>query len=218
MTTPTAEAADAPRYQPGAPAGNDEEAGYQPASPVEQSALHCKEEIGNSSMSHLPTAATAQSTQSTAHSAVDEIQVLIAEQRITGFTHAEIMTDTDTGQPVFCVATDQNLSDFEAVTPSRGVAAAQKLREAADRIEALANEYATKVTIPEFIERFGIYFMETLPDILGDTEPTGQVESYGWNLPDGRIGVLLADGISPVEQVAALRTIILSLQAQGSQA
>lgn len=28
----------APVYQPGAPAGNDEEAGYQPASPVEQSA------------------------------------------------------------------------------------------------------------------------------------------------------------------------------------
>ncbi|MFM9604281.1 hypothetical protein [Streptomyces turgidiscabies] len=26
----------APRYQPGASAGNDEEAGYQPASPVEQ--------------------------------------------------------------------------------------------------------------------------------------------------------------------------------------
>lgn len=28
----------APVYQPGASAGNDEEAGYQPASPVEQSA------------------------------------------------------------------------------------------------------------------------------------------------------------------------------------
>lgn len=31
-----------PRYQPGASAGNDEEAGYQPASPVEQSASTAK--------------------------------------------------------------------------------------------------------------------------------------------------------------------------------
>jgi len=38
----TASNGAAPVYQPGATAGNDEEAGYQPASPVEQSALHAK--------------------------------------------------------------------------------------------------------------------------------------------------------------------------------
>lgn len=36
------ENADSPRYQPGESAGNDGEAGYQPASPVEQSALTAK--------------------------------------------------------------------------------------------------------------------------------------------------------------------------------
>jgi len=36
MTTAATDAVAAPRYQPGAATGNDEEAGYQPASSVEQ--------------------------------------------------------------------------------------------------------------------------------------------------------------------------------------
>lgn len=38
----SADTGTAPVYQPGASAGNDEEAGYQPASPVEQSAPTAK--------------------------------------------------------------------------------------------------------------------------------------------------------------------------------
>lgn len=142
------------------------------------------------------------------------------EQSITGFALAEIMLDADTGQPTFCIATDQNLNDFQAATPARGIAAAEKLREQANRIEALANEYAATVTIPQFTESFGIYFAPSLSEILGETTPetTDQVESYGWTVPGGGIGVLLAEGLSPVEQVAALRTIVLTLKAQETRA
>lgn len=144
----------------------------------------------------------------------------IQEQGITASLTAEIMNDLDDGQPTLVASTQGNQGDLQVVTPAQLLAKVNEQRRQLDQIETLANEHAAKVTIPGLVDHFGVRFMKALPEILGDTAPdsTGQVESYGWNLPDGRIGVLLADGISPVEQVAALRTIILSLQAQGSQA
>lgn len=42
MKAAAIEAADAPRYQPGASTGNDGGPGYQPGPPVEQSARTCQ--------------------------------------------------------------------------------------------------------------------------------------------------------------------------------
>jgi hypothetical protein len=47
--TAITDAAVAPVYQPGAAAGNDEAAGYQPAASVEQSAPTAKQENGTCS-------------------------------------------------------------------------------------------------------------------------------------------------------------------------
>lgn len=139
----------------------------------------------------------------------------LPEQTIVASLTAEVMRDLDDGQPTLVASTQGNQGDLQVVTPAQLLAKVNEQRRKLDQIETLANEYAAKVTIPGLVDHFGICFMETLPDILGGTEPTGQVESYGWNLPDGRIGVLLADGLSAVQQVAGLRAIVLGLQAQG---
>ncbi|MER5209432.1 hypothetical protein ABT063_02230 [Streptomyces sp. NPDC002838] len=142
------------------------------------------------------------------------------EQSITAFALAEIVTDADTGQPTFCIATDQQLSDFQAATPARGLAAAEKLREDADRIEALANEYAATVVIPAFIEQYAIELeeldmaklFEDAPDLAAAFQAFSAVKN------DGSIIVAVPKGQAPIARLTAIRELVLDLQKQAAQA
>jgi len=63
-------------------------------------------------------------------------------QAITGFVHAEVMTDVDTGKPAFCLATDQSLGDFtQADTLDEVLKATATERARLNRIERLATEF-----------------------------------------------------------------------------
>lgn len=65
-----------------------------------------------------------------------------AEQSITGFIHAEIIADADTGQPTFCVAADQTLGDLREATSADPVYAATSAERARlNRIDRLATQF-----------------------------------------------------------------------------
>lgn len=142
------------------------------------------------------------------------------EQSITGFAHAEVMTDPDTGELIFCIATEQNLSDFQAATPSRGIGAAKKLREQADRIEALANEYAAAVVIPAFIEQYSIDLIETSLDGLAEISPriAEGFRAFAAREKDNTFTVVVPVGQASVERLAVIRNLILSLQERAAAA
>ncbi|WP_030173193.1 hypothetical protein [Streptomyces sp. NRRL S-813] len=140
----------------------------------------------------------------------------VEEQRVTAFAHAEIMIDADTGQPTFCIATEQTLGDFEAATPARGLAAAEKLREEADRIEALANEYAATVVIPAFIETYSIELEELDMAKLCEDAPdlAAKFQAFSAVKNDGSILVAVPAGQNPIARLAAIRDLVLDLRKQ----
>lgn len=143
----------------------------------------------------------------------------LPEQSITGFAHAEVMFDSDTGQSTFCVALEQNLSDFQASPIARGVAAAQKLREKADEIEALANQYAATVVIPEFIKHYGIELEEHNLTALAEDAPELAAGFSALGLQEGGVlTVIVPKGQLPVERLDAIRSLILHWQRKADAA
>ena len=144
----------------------------------------------------------------------------INEQSITGFAHAEIMLDADTGQAAFCIALNQNLSDFQAGPVARGLAAAEKLREKADEIEALTNEYAATVVIPAFIEQYGIVLEELDLATLTEDAPglAAGFRAFCAAKDDGTIIVAVPEGQPPVQRLTVIRDLVLDLQARAEAA
>lgn len=190
----------APVYQPGASTGHSEAAGYQPAAPrAIRTYLPGRERTALMSTSLTSTTATAS---------------ILADQTITAFALAEIMTDPNTGESTFCVATDQNLSDFQAATPARGLAAAEKLREEADRIEALANEYAERVVIPALIEQYSIELEELDTASLWEDAPglAAAFRIFAALQKNNTIVVVAPKGQAPVERLAAMLKLVPDLQ------
>lgn len=65
-----------------------------------------------------------------------------AEQTITGFVHAEIMTDPDSGKRALCVAADQTLGDLREATSASAVYALTNIERARlNRIDWLAAQF-----------------------------------------------------------------------------
>lgn len=136
------------------------------------------------------------------------------EQSSSTFLHVEIMNDLDDGHPTLVAATEGNLGDLQEVTPSQLLAKVAKLRADADRIEALANEYAATVAIPAFIEHYSIELeeldiarlFEDAPDLAAAFRAFSAVKN------DGSIIVAVPKGQAPVERLAAIRDLVLDLQ------
>lgn len=138
----------------------------------------------------------------------------IDEQSITASLTAEIMHDLDDGRPTLVAATEGNLSDLQEVTPSQLLAKVTKLRADADRIEALANEYAATVVIPAFIEHYSIELEELDTASLWEDAPdlAAAFRIFAALQKNNTIVVVAPKGQAPVERLAAIRELVLDLQ------
>ncbi|MGW0372431.1 hypothetical protein ACWDZW_26785 [Streptomyces coeruleorubidus] len=138
----------------------------------------------------------------------------LPEQSITASLTAEIMNDLDDGRPTLVAYAEGNAGDIQEVTPAQLVAKVAELRAHADRIEALANEYATKVAIPAFVEQYGIELEELDTAKLFDDAPNlaAAFRAFCAVKDDGGIIVAVPKGQAPVERLAAIRDLVLDLQ------
>ncbi|MFJ9628055.1 hypothetical protein ACIRU8_10225 [Streptomyces sp. NPDC101175] len=136
--------------------------------------------------------------------------VQMPEKSITAFAVAEVITNADDGQLTLCTATDEHLADYRASTVGQTIAAAQKLREKADQIEALADEYADKIILPALIQKFRIHLEELdaasvfaeLPDVAA--EFGAFVESHA----DGSYTFAVPAGQKPSARLAVILTLL----------
>lgn len=133
----------------------------------------------------------------------------IAEQIITQYALAEIITDYDSGELTLCIASKQDLSDYQAATAGQAADLAQQLRAKADQIEALANEYAETVVLPVLIREYRIDLQEW--DIT-TLDPMLRERLRSWRMTDGdRTVVIVPTGQSPIERLAAVADVVRSL-------
>lgn len=142
----------------------------------------------------------------------------IAEQSISAFVLVEVITDVETDEVTLCIASDMQLTDYRAAAVSDATALARQLREKADQIEALADEYAEKIAIPAFIGQYSIELeeldtaslLEDAPDLAAAFRAFSAVKN------DGSIIVAVPKGQGPVERLAAIRDLVLDLQKPAS--
>lgn len=158
-----------------------------------------------------PTASPAPREQSTG--------TLTPEQSLGMFVHVEIMNDLDDGHSTLAVATESNLGDLAEVGPSDAMRKIREAREQLDEAERLVNEYAASVTLPAFIAQFGIELIEIELDGLADINPE---LAAGFKAvcarTNGVLVVAVPKGQSPVERVAIVRDLVLSMERQADAA
>jgi hypothetical protein len=138
----------------------------------------------------------------------------LPEQAITASLTAEIMNDLDDGRPTLVAYTEGNAGDIQEVTPAQLLAKVAELRAHADRIEALANEYAAEVVIPAFVEQYSIELEELDTARLFEDAPNlaSAFRAFSAVKDDGSIIVAVPKGQAPVERLAAIRDLVLDLQ------
>ncbi|MEU5094916.1 hypothetical protein [Streptomyces sp. NPDC020996] len=138
------------------------------------------------------------------------------DQAVSASLTVEVMTDLDDGQRTLVAATQGNQGDLQVVTVAQALAKVATLREQADRIEALINEYAEKVMIPAFLTEFGIQLeeldttaiAESVPDLVDSFRAFAEVKN------DGSIIAAVPKGQPAAERLAAIRDLVLHLQKQ----
>jgi hypothetical protein len=143
----------------------------------------------------------------------------LPEQCLGTFVHVEIMNDLDDGRSTLMVSAETNLGDLAEVGPSDAMRKVREARAQLDEAERLINEYAETVTLPAFIEQFGIELVET--DIEGLAGIDAEVAAGFRALcarKDGAFVVVVPKGQAPVERVAAVRDLVLHLERQADAA
>lgn len=153
-------------------------------------------------MSKLPTTSMAPST--------------LADQAISASLTVEVTSDLDTGQPTLIAATQGNQGDLQVVTVAQAMAKVAALREQADRIEALINEYAEKVLIPAFLTEFDIELEELEIATLDGISPkvADAFQAVIATMPDGTTLVTVPTGQKPTERLAVIRDLVRYQQKQ----
>lgn len=144
----------------------------------------------------------------------------LPEQSVTVSLTAEIMNDLDTGEPSLLASTQGNLGDLAEVSVTTLMRQVRETRAQLDRIEGLANQYADAYLLPAFIERYGIELIETSIDKLTREDPDLAAGFRAWSAAknDGTLIVVVPEGQAPVERLAAIRDVVLSLQKQAVKA
>lgn len=148
-------------------------------------------------------------TMAQANGGVQVPTARIAEQSATGFGLAEVVTDIETDQVALCIASNPQLTDYRDASVGEAVALARQVREQADQIEALADEYAEKCVLPALIAKYRIEVEEFDPAVLADTPKLakafgGFIEVRG----DGTYLVAAPAGQKPSERLDTILALI----------
>ncbi|GAA4999646.1 hypothetical protein [Streptomyces siamensis] len=140
-----------------------------------------------------------------------------ADQSISTFRHVEIMMDLDDGQQMLVTASDANLGDLQVVTAAQALASIETMRGEADRMEALVNEYAATVLIPQLIAAFGIELEELDTASLCEGVPhlNAGLGVFCEARKDGTFLVVVPKGQNPVQRFHFMRELVRDLQKRG---
>lgn len=159
------------------------------------------------------TATSAKSSPATSNGGIQVPAAHIAEQSITAFGLAEVVTDIETDEVTLCIASDAQLTDYRGASVSEAVALARQLREQADQIEALADEYAEKVALPAFYREFRIELEEYDTASLFADAPELAAGFNAWCelRPDGSFLVAVPAGQKPTFRLAIIRELARDL-------
>lgn len=138
------------------------------------------------------------------------------DKSITASLTVETMTDLDTGQPTLVTSTEGNHGDLQMVTVTQALAKVTALREQADRQEALINEYAETVLIPDFLKAFNAELEELDVTTLDGISPKVAAAFQGLiaTAPDGTSTIAVPAGQTPTERLATIRTLVQQKQDQ----
>ncbi|MEU3161375.1 hypothetical protein ABZ753_28700 [Streptomyces griseoincarnatus] len=137
-----------------------------------------------------------------------------SDQSITASLTVETMTDLDTGQPALVTSTQGNQGDLQVVTVAQALAQVTALREQANRQEALINEYAETVLIPDFLKAFNAELEELDVTTLDGISPKVAAAFQGLiaTSPDGTSTIAVPAGQTPAERLATIRTLVQQKQ------
>ncbi|WP_306186923.1 hypothetical protein [Streptomyces sp. MK5] len=126
------------------------------------------------------------------------------------------MADLDNGQPTLVASTQGNQGDLQVVTVAQALAKVTELREQADRIEALVNEYAEKVLIPALLTEFRIELEEFDLTVLAEDAPdlAAKFRAFAAVKNDGSVLVAVPKRQASAERLAAIRDLVLDIQKQ----
>jgi hypothetical protein len=143
-----------------------------------------------------------------------------AEQAVTASLCVEIMNDLDDGRPTLVASTSSTMSDLGEVGVSEAMRKVREARDLLDQAERLINEYAATVTLPAFIEQYGIELIETGLEGFAEINPdiAAAFKGFAATKKDGTLTVLVPEGQSPVERVAVIRDLVLDLQRRADAA
>jgi hypothetical protein len=138
------------------------------------------------------------------------------DKSVTASLTVEIMTDLDTGQPTLVTSTEGNQGDLQVVTVAQALVKVTALREQADRQEALINEYAEAVLIPDFLKAFNAELEELDVTTLDGISPKVAAAFQGLiaTAPDGTSTIAVPAGQTPTERLATIRTLVQQKQDQ----
>ncbi len=142
--------------------------------------------------------------------------VTMPDQAISASLTVEIMADLDNGQPTLVASTQGNQGDLQVVTVAQALAKVTELREQADRIEALVNEYAEKVLIPALLTEFRIELEEFDLTVLAEDAPdlAAKFRAFAAVKNDGSVLVAVPKRQASAERLAAIRDLVLDIQKQ----
>lgn len=139
----------------------------------------------------------------------------LLDRTIEASLSAEIMTDPEDGE-LTLIAGPAGWGDVQVVTPSQLLAKVKEQREALDRIEALAEEYAAKVLIPQFVEQFNIKLIES--DIDGLAQDAPQLASVfrgvAYSVGSDSFTAVVPKGQAAVVTLGVIRELVLDLEAE----
>lgn len=142
--------------------------------------------------------------------------VAMPDQAISASLTVEIMADLDNGRPTLVASTQGNQGDLQVVTVAQALAKVTELREQADRIEALVNEYAEKVLIPALLTEFRIELEEFNLTVLAEDAPdlAAKFRAFAAVKNDGSVLVAVPKRQASSERLAAIRDLVLDIQKQ----
>jgi hypothetical protein len=135
------------------------------------------------------------------------------DQEITANLTVEIMTDLDDGQPTLLASTGSNQGDLQVVTVAQALT---KIAEQSAKLELqrqLVSEYAVHL-LAQFVQSYSIELIEVGTAGLANGQPdlTSRFCAASEVTDKGAFIVVVPEGQSPVERLAAVRDLILDME------
>ncbi|MGW6743745.1 hypothetical protein ACWGDX_24005 [Streptomyces sp. NPDC055025] len=128
-------------------------------------------------------------------------------QSVSLVLDAEIMTDSDTGQPMLVASTSHNQHDTREITPAQLRAKTAELRARLDAFDMLADRYEFAALVAEH----GFTVQELDASLLGENLRRKFLANL-YDFIDGRTILVVPAGQDPAERLRVTRMLVAQLE------